>query len=489
MKALLLAVLFMYILPFSSVGQKKESSTVETILKPMLIKTDQKTSLYGSKATKRIGDWKMQPGDNVRWQGSSEIKWKIEVVRDDSFIMFLNAWVPEGSKDIKIAFNTSSEIIGFRLQPSKRSPNVMYYTFNQGLNVTDQNFQRIEYYSQVHLKKGTYEVSLKSENVDNGVHVMDLRALELEPVSAAKKINAEVEKAVASRASTEWLVKAGYGLMFHYTSQSVNPDGTNKPYEQAVNDFDVKKFADMVEETGAGYVIFTIGHAQQYCPAPIKSWEKIHPGKTTQRDLIEEMANALTAKGIRLICYMNSLGTAKFGKVDNLEFYKTYTDILKEFGDRYKEKVAGYWFDCWYQIFEGFPDIPFEDFFKVCKTGNKDRIICLNSWIYPSVSPWQDYWAGEVGSPVTLPVDGHMVNGPVTDLRYQALLIMEPYWVQQRADHPEPRFTAAELSKYIGDCMTNGGAVTINMGIFQNWTVGKKALEVMKQVRKTVRGN
>jgi len=179
----------------------------------------------------------------------------------------------------------------------------------------------------------------------------------------------------------------------------------------------------------------------------------------------------------------------KFNMFYNLEFYKTFTDILKEFGDRYKEKVAGYWFDCWYQIFEGFPDIPFEDFFKATKTGNKDRIICLNSWIYPSVSPWQEYWAGEVASPVALPVNGHMVGGPVPDLRYHALLMMEPYWVQQKPEHPDPRFTAGELSQYIRNCMANGGAVTINMGIFQDGTVGEKALDVMKQVRKNVRRN
>jgi hypothetical protein len=37
--------------------------------------------------------------------------------------------------------------------------------------------------------------------------------------------------------------------------------------------------------------------------------------------------------------------------------------------------------------------------------------------------------------------------------------------------------------------MNNGGAVTINMGIFQDGTVGEKALDVMKQVRKNVWGN
>jgi hypothetical protein len=444
--------------------------------KEVSLYTNRSTFLYGSKASRIIGELKKQAGDNFEWKGNSEMGWVISVPKAEKYDLFLIANIPVESENIELLFSSGSNSFKFPINPTSGP-------WTGG----GKYFQRVKVLSGVLLPKGNQEVGLKSTGLTTGKTLLNIRAVELVPVSAYKSIEKENKKAVASRASTEWLTKCGYGVMFHWTSQSVNPDGSNKPYDQAVNDFDVKKFADMVEETGAGYVIFTIGHAEQYCPAPIKSWEKCFPGKTTQRDLIEEMANALNAKGIRLICYMNSYGTAKFGKVDNLEFYKTFTDILKEFGDRYKEKVAGYWFDCWYQIFEGYPDIPFEDFFKAAKTGNKDRIICLNSWIYPSVSPWQEYWAGEVASPVTLPVNGHMVDGPVNDLRYQALLIMEPYWVQQRPDHPDPRFKAGELSQYIHDCMANGGAVTINMGIFQDGTVGEKALDVMKQVRKIIR--
>jgi hypothetical protein len=279
------------------------------------------------------------------------------------------------------------------------------------------------------------------------------------------------------------MVESGYGLMFHWTSQSVQPDGSRKAYEEAVNDFDVTKFANMVEETGAGYVIITIGHAEQYCPAPLQSWEKCHPGKTTKRDLIGEIANALKAKNVRFMCYLHSYGTAHFNKVENEVFFSDLTDILTEMGNRYKENLAGYWFDCWYQIFEGYPEIPFETFYNTTKIGNDQRVIALNSWIYPPVTPWQDYWAGEVASPVALPVNGYLQNGPVTDLPYHALLIMEPYWVQQSAEMPEPRFSSTELSKYIRDCNTNGGAVTINLGIYQNGTVGSKALQVMREVK------
>jgi hypothetical protein len=129
--------------------------------------------------------------------------------------------------------------------------------------------------------------------------------------------------------------------MFHYTSQSVSPDGSRLPYNEAIDKFDVDKFTKMVSETGAGYVIFTIGHSQAYCPAPIASWEKYHPGMTTKRDLIEEMANALNKKGIRLICYMPTHIVAKYRKVSGTEFMKIHTEILQEMGKRYKEKIAG----------------------------------------------------------------------------------------------------------------------------------------------------
>ena len=111
---------------------------------------------------------------------------------------------------------------------------------------------------------------------------------------------------------------------------------------------------------------------------------------------------------------MHSLGTANYKEGEHEQFFNDFKNILTEFGNRYEDKLAGYWFDCWYQIYREYPDIPFEEFYKATKIGNKDRAICLNSWIYPTVSPWQDYWAGEVGSIIEPPVDGYAKNGPVT---------------------------------------------------------------------------
>jgi len=72
-------------------------------------------------------------------------------------------------------------------------------------------------------------------------------------------------------------------------------------------------------------------------------------------------------------------------------------------------------------------------------------------------------------------------------LRYQALLIMEPYWVQQRAEMPKPKFSAQVLGDYISGCMNNGGAVTINLGIYQDGSVDPRAVDVLKEVRQRIR--
>jgi hypothetical protein len=56
-------------------------------------------------------------------------------------------------------------------------------------------------------------------------------------------------------------------------------------------------------------------------------------------------------------------------------------------------------------------------------------------------------------------MDGTLECGSRKGLQYQALIIMEPYWVE-RPEITNPRFNVEELSKYIGECMEQGGTVT-----------------------------
>jgi hypothetical protein len=449
---------------------------------PTLIQQERSTFLYGSKAEIAEGDFDRHKGRYLPWKGNAKLVWEVSAPQEGEYELYFTASVSEKGKDRNLYLKTGGKEFTLNLLPTS------------GPYPGGRNFERVRLPFNLSLQKGAQQITLSSRDIQSEDMMLDFRSLELVPVAAKDKIAAEYDKALDSRASVDWMMEAGYGLMFHWTSQSVQPDGSIKPYEEAVNEFDVERFAGLVEETGAGFVFLTIGHAESYCPAPIKSWEKCHPGMTTERDLIMEISDALSMKDIRFLCYINGPLGFKLDvngdrpeEKEKREFVKNFNNILSEMGNRYKDKVAGYWFDSWYQIFEEYPEVPFEDFHSASKTGNKDRIICLNSWIYPPVTPWQEYWAGEVGGRMGLPVNGYMENGPVTDLPYQALLIMEPYWVQKEAKMPPPRFTSDKLAGYIKDCIKNKGAVTINLGIYQDGTVGEEALQVMREVRKKIR--
>jgi hypothetical protein len=74
--------------------------------------------------------------------------------------------------------------------------------------------------------------------------------------------------------------------MFHWTSETKPRIGPPKPYQQAVRDFDLERFAQMVADMGARHVVFTTSHAGVYFPGPHKTIDSILPGRTRDRDLI-----------------------------------------------------------------------------------------------------------------------------------------------------------------------------------------------------------
>ena len=69
----------------------------------------------------------------------------------------------------------------------------------------------------------------------------ELHAIELVQPEVREALH---KRALAMRSDPTWFQNARYGMMVHWTKQSVPLQGDPKPYEQAVADFDVEKFAD-----------------------------------------------------------------------------------------------------------------------------------------------------------------------------------------------------------------------------------------------------
>jgi hypothetical protein len=362
-------------------------------------------------------------------------------------------------------------------------------------------FDRVAVPGEFMLSRGVNLVRLRVSG-DKGKEILRLRALELTPAAQRAAVAADTARARAHRVRADWFANAGYGMWFHFLDLTTPPHGPRKPYEQAVNELDVEKLVDTVAACGAGYLIFTVNHGDPTCPAPIKSWEKLHPGWTTRRDLIAELADALGRRGIRLMLYMNlpglggmnlipgtALGTPAFNEAD---FATQLIDVFREFGLRYGPKVAGYWFDSWFETTEVYPNLPYETFAQAIRIGNPQRIFAYNNWVFPMEVQWHDYWAGELTDLPLKPFKGrYMQHSAAKGLQAHVALRFDADWLHMTPDKPmeSPRFTAPELADFIRSCQAIQVPVTLGVGIFQDGSLGEKSIPILQELRRLVRGD
>jgi alpha-L-fucosidase len=282
--------------------------------------------------------------------------------------------------------------------------------------------------------------------------------------------------------------------MVHWIAATQPRTGPQKAFCEAVRDFDVQRFADMVKETGATYLIFTLAHGVQKFPAPLESVEPVLPGRTCSRDLPGDLADALSQRGIRVILY-NHHGVGDpdwsrasgFPSKDKSAFFEHEAAILREVGLRYGSKLAGWWFD------DRYPLQPFEELYTAAKAGNPNRIVAWNSWIMPKSTDFQEYWAGEVGGALLrLPEKGYFDNnGPQSGLQPQVLIFLDDPWMHGYPEteiHP-PLFSDQDLAEYITDCNKKGAPVTMNIGVYQDGTASPATLRQLAAIRKIARGN
>jgi len=371
-----------------------------------------------------------------------------------------------------------------------------------------RNFEKRKIDGTLQLPEGVNTIRIRATRKSSPHSViMNLFSLELIPPVANKTITLLEEKAKNMRASTEWFVEAKYGLMFHWTPQSQPRHGPQKPYPEAVRDFNVNAFADMVEEAGAGYIIFTTAHGIHYFPAPIQSIENILPGRTCQRDLVAELADALSEREIKLILYYNpgndpewreASGYGKWVAPDLYDdeeckerFFNNFCNILTEIGQRYGDKVAGYFFDGGFETFLYPFNAPWERMFKAAKAGNPNRIITWNNWIFPKITSFQEYWAGELGGALPGPPEKDLFeDGPQSGLQPHLLPYLDDPWVHDKpnTDISPPLFTTQKLVSWVEACISRKFVVSLNIGIYQNGAVSSATFEQVKAVRDAIRG-
>jgi hypothetical protein len=355
------------------------------------------------------------------------------------------------------------------------------------------------------LPAGESEITLRALAPDGQPFNLALYSMELVTPAETKTLSAE---AATLRASTKWMVDAKYGLMFTWTAASFPRTGPKKSYEEAVRDFDVNAFADMVSNTGAGFIVFCTSWSTYYFPAPIKSWERIAPGHTTHRDLIADLADALAKRHIKLMLYYHA-GDSKDGwwsrkyvsTMDTGAYFKQWEDQIREIGLRYGDKLAGWWFDDGLTFY--YPlQAPWKAMTEAAKAGYPGRVVGYNSWILPRATDLQDYACGEGDFPdrlmpendIELPVggSGRFLSGPQKGLQATMTLTNEGGdWghINQDTEVPAPRYPTGKVIDYIRQAVARKDVPVINLEVYQDGSASQKTIDEFKAVKAAIQNS
>jgi Alpha-L-fucosidase len=359
-------------------------------------------------------------------------------------------------------------------------------------------WDRITLPTPLHLPKGESTISVDLlKRVTEGWVGAALKSIELLDVKARPGFDARIK---AFRSDASWLTDAKFGLMCQCGEWSYPPQGPHKAWPEMVDRFDVQKFVDLVESTGAGYAVWSATWATYFFPAPIHAIDEIMPGRTCKRDLIGEMADALASKNLRLILYYhlghdqspeNGSWWSKnwVSTSDKSLFIKNWCSILTEVGQRYGDRLAGWMFDdelIYYPM-------PYELVGAAAKAGSPRRIISYNAWIQARGTDFQDFQFGEgFRGSADLPESAHGIwpAGPMKGLQAHGNFQIDgPNWGINRPDETitPPLFSAEKAVDFAMVAAQHNEALSWNLEMYDDGSVSKASLEVFQQAGDAVR--
>jgi hypothetical protein len=488
----------------------KSANSPNSAQTPLISELNPVLRLYPAKAIERTGDVRFGGAEievMLPFFGSGAVTWNITVPTSGTYqVAACYASTVPGSS-LEISSGDSAIHHGVQVTEGYFLPDPAGPSPNPGDPDTASFWSERQYYSfervplngELRLSRGVNVVKLQLSG-EKGRENFRLRSLELTPAARKAAVQASSDAARRSRANTDWFAKAGYGVWFHFLDQTTPRHGPSKSYPDAVNDLDVPALASLIEETGAVYVIFNVNHGHPTCPAPIQSWEELHPGWTTRRDLIGELAAALNEKGIKLLLYMNCPGLGNLVQLPRTgvdspgmseeQYAQVLCKVFTEIGLRYKDKVAGYWLDSWFQTDESYPNLPFDKLSEAIKAGYPQRLVGYNYWAFPVETEWQDYWTGELTDlPVMRFESRYIKRGAGAGLQAHSAIKLDAPWFHTASDTEmeRPLYTAEQLADYIRGCMEDQAAVSIGVGIFQDGTIGETSRQVLRKLRQAIR--
>lgn len=202
-----------------------------------------------------------------------------------------------------------------------------------------------------------------------------------------------------------WMAEGSFGVMTHYllSPKGDTPEERTAELNRTIDAFDVPAYVAQIEETGADWVIFTLGQTTGYLCAPNEVLAPVAPGMMPERDLVMELAQALDAAGKRLILYIPSEQNAEAAIQAALgggteAFRGNYFAFLRAYSLKYGPLVDGWWFDSC----GPHEDAYWLEWLEALRAGNPETAVafsgaefCCGGPVEP-VCLLEDYHAGEI---------------------------------------------------------------------------------------------
>lgn len=301
--------------------------------------------------------------------------------------------------------------------------------------------------------------------------------------------------------NTDWFQKAGYGVFVHYLEdlqnnpETIHSLGKKTSWDECVREFDVERFADSMAQARAGYVIFTMHQRTKFLIAPNSTFDNLtgyKPGEAcSTRDLVEDLYRALSKRKIPLMLYWTGDGPREdsraakaLGWADPIpvDYVKKWASVVREYGERYKDKVVGWWVDGCYR-FIGYNEEKLKILADALKAGNPNRIIALNPGVEEKVSFYtvlDDYTCGEQNEFHDMPAQ-RWING--VQWHILSFLGCGGSHIGAAWAMPGTKYSKADLIEYISDVNRLGGVVSIDVMVYRDGALDRSQLEILKALR------
>ena len=297
----------------------------------------------------------------------------------------------------------------------------------------------------------------------------------------------------SSVVSTDWMAQAGFGVALHWTSQSIpSTGGSPAAYCTAVDNFNVNTLAQQLSDAGAGYLLFTISHAQQFFAFPSAKLDSVISGRTCTRDLYSDIYDAIHPLGIKLMFYYPSIATdydpnwqaASQWNSNPAAFAQLQYDLVTEIGNRYGTKLDGWWVDNCYDGGYG-TKYNFSTYANALRSGNANRLVTFNlkgqsTWDSTTAQGIADYQAGESIDLNRLPSSRYSGEGGT---QWQTLVAMDNNnWVLD-SGFPSPSFSDQSVINYAANVAAQQGAFTYNASPYQDTLIGTATMNQLRALK------